>query len=83
MPENCVNCRFWCPPPEGAPNPMGQCRRYPPTPVMVLSQAPGQISRLAPQGAPQAVQVVPQFPSAWPPSPADGFCGEWVEVKNT
>ena len=77
----CGSCRFWCPPPPGQ-NANGQCRRYPPKPFMVLAAAQGSVSRLAPAGAPQTQQVVPQFPSAWPPAPADGWCGEHEPVRD-
>jgi hypothetical protein len=76
----CAACRFWQPPPPGAPGGMGQCRKSPPVPFMVLAQAPGQ-SRLATPGAAQAQAVQPMFPSAWPPAPPDGWCGEWLEIR--
>lgn len=75
----CASCRFWCPPPEGSPNPMGQCRRHPPTAFMVLVPA-SNLSRLAPGGQ-QQQQVTPMFPSAWPPAPADGWCGEYGPIS--
>ena len=78
MSEVCASCRFWAPPPPDQ-GMMGQCRRRPPVPFMVLSQAPQAVSRLATPNQPQAVQVIPQFVSAWPPSPANGGCGEYEE----
>ena len=78
MGEVCAGCRFWQPPP-GGPNPMGQCRRHPPVPFMVLAQAPGA-GRIQQAGQQQAVAVMPQFVSAWAAVPPDGWCGEWVEL---
>ena len=76
----CASCQFWQPPAEGNPNPMGQCRRYPPKPFMILAQAPGT-GRIAQPGQMQQVSAMPMFPSAWPPSPADGWCGEYEQKK--
>jgi len=78
--EFCASCRWWVPPPMGAPNAIGQCRRHPPQVFMVLAQAPGT-GRIA-QASPGPQAVIPQFPSAWPPTPPDGFCGEWFKAED-
>jgi hypothetical protein len=84
----CGNCMFWKPPSstttwttsasqEGQGQTMGQCRRHGPKPFMAMAQPPG-VGRIQQAGGPQAVSVQPIFLSAWPPVPADGWCGEWI-----
>ena len=77
----CGNCKFWCPPPPQQ-NPqgmvIGQCRRYAPTVFMTLTQAPGSGKILQGPGGPQTAQMMPVFPSAWPQTPAEGWCGDHI-----
>lgn len=86
MSENCVTCRFWAPPSPGQPTPMGACRRHPPKPFMVMVDSPPvseqerKIIQMAGAKAPQQM-TQPAFLSAWPPAPAEGWCGDWVEVE--
>jgi len=70
----CASCAAWHPPEPGGT--MGQCRLNPPVPFMAMATT--QQSRLSvpdPRQQQQAVQ--PIFPSAWPISPADGWCRQW------
>jgi len=60
MPLDCNHCTHSRVMPDGSL----QCRRYPPTPVML----PGKTVLGAP-----AIQVN----SIWPPVPMDAACGEW------
>lgn len=88
MSKICGTCLFWNSPDPGNPSPMGQCRKGPPTPFMIIvgtppvSEAERKIIALA--GArPQPPQQQPAFLSAWPAAPASGWCGEWKEVENS
>jgi hypothetical protein len=78
----CASCRFWKQPDAGPG--VGQCRKHPPVPFMLI-MGPPKVSDeerkiLSIAGArPAPQQQTLNFPSAWPPTPGDGWCGEWEE----
>jgi len=73
MQKRCVSCRFWQPPDKGQTT--GQCRHDPPR-VFPITQGGGG-SPLEIGG--RRVQQQPQlgFMSAFPPIPAESWCGSW------
>jgi hypothetical protein len=70
----CASCAAWQPPPAESGQQMGQCRRHPPTPFLMQVKT-GNIVGV---GGGHQPNVQPTIISAWPPSPPNGGCMDWM-----